>query len=123
MTLGQDFEQDAMDAFSGELYDATLTRQADTPPDPDDPTGAPSSSPVAHPCEAYPFTYQQRDIDGTRVVKGDFRVVILRGSIDVEPIPGDSISIPPPGSTTPAPATVVRLEAATEAAYTVQVRG
>ncbi len=123
MTLGQDFTADAMAAFSGELHDATLTQQADTAYDADNPTAAPTSSPVPHACEGIAFEYQRRDIDGTRVVKGDYRVVLLRGSLSVDPQPGDSISIPPPGSSTPAPARVVNIEAVTDAQITLQVRG
>lgn len=123
MSLGQDFESDAMDAFSGELYDATLTQQAVEAYDPDDPTAAPESTPIAHACEGIAFAYAARDIDGTRVLKNDYRVVLLRGSLSVTPTPGDSISIPPPGSTTPATARVVLVEAVTEAQITLQVRG
>lgn len=123
MTLGQDFTADAMGAFSGELHDAILTQQADTAYDANDPTAGPTSTPVPHDCEGIAFTYQRRDIDGTRVIKGDYRVVLLRGSLSVMPQPGDSISIPPPGSETPASARVVNVEAVTEAQITLQVRG
>lgn len=123
MSLGQDFSQDALDAFSGELYDATLTQQAESAYDENDATAGSTGSTTEYDCEGIAFEYQRRDIDGSRIVKGDYRVVILRGSLAVEPKPGDSISIPPPGSETPATARVVLLEASTEAAYVVQVRG
>jgi hypothetical protein len=121
--LGEDLEQAAMDAFSGELHDATLTQQPAAAYDVNDPTAAPSSVPIEHECEGYAFTYQRRDIDGSRVLKNDYRVVLLRGSLSVMPGPGDTISIPPPGSDTPATARVVDIEAVTEAQITLQVRG
>jgi hypothetical protein len=123
MPLGRDFSADAMAAFGGLLYSATLSRPPVSAYSTSDPTGGPTGSPTTYSCEGIAFTYQQRDIDGSRVVKGDYRVVILRGSLAVTPAPGDSISIPPPGSTVAATARVINLEAATEAAFTVQVRG
>jgi hypothetical protein len=105
------------------LYDATLTQQATSAYDADDPTAAPTSTPVPHACEGIAFAYRARDIDGTRITKNDYQVVILRGSLSVTPAPGDLISIPPPGSETPATARVIAVEAVTEAAITLQVRG
>lgn len=122
MSLGQDFAADAMAAFSGELEAATLTKQAETAYNVDDPTGAPSSVPVDHPCEGIAFNYAERQIDGTRILRGDCRVVILRGSLDVTPAALDTIRIPPPGEGVAVLHTVVAVEAATEAAYTLQVR-
>lgn len=123
MSLGEDFAADAMAEFSGQLYDATLTQLDDGEIDPDDPTAAPDGDSTDYDCEGIAFTYEQRYIDGTRIVKGDYRVVLLRGSLDVMPAPGDTISIPPPGSSTPATARVINVEAVTEAAITLQVRG
>jgi hypothetical protein len=123
MALGQDFEADALEAFSGELYDATLTQQPAQAYNENDPTAAPTSTPVTHTCEGIAFTYAARDIDGTRITKNDYRVVLLKGSLSVAPRPGDTVSIPPPGSTTPANARVINVEAVTEAAITLQVRG
>jgi hypothetical protein len=107
--------------FSGRLNDATLTQQASSAYDASDPTAAPTGTPTAIACEGLAFEYQRRDIDGTRVVKGDYQVVLLRGS--VMPAPGDLISIPPPGSTVAASARVIAVEAVTEAFTTLQVRG
>jgi hypothetical protein len=122
VSLGQDFEQDALDAFSGELYDATLTQQASSAYSSSDPTAAPTSTPVQNSCEGIAFSYARRDIDGTRILKNDYRVVLLKGSLDVMPADGDTISIPPPGSETPATGRVVAIEAVTEAFITLQVR-
>lgn len=124
MSLGQDFEADAMDAFSGELNDAVLTKQAESALDIDDPTAAPTTTPATHACEGYAFKYEQRLIDGSRIMKGDYLVVLLRGSLSVMPTPGDTLSIPPPGSSTPAAGQrVIAIEAVTEAQITLQVRG
>ena len=112
-----------MDAFSGELYSATLTQQAESAYDASDPTAAPTSTPVAYDCEGIAFTYARRDVDGTRILNNDYRVTILKGSLAVMPAEGDTISIPPPGSETPAIARVVAVESVTEAAITIQVRG
>lgn len=112
-----------MDAFGGELYDAILTKQAESALDVNDPTAAPTTTPASHTCEGIAFAYEQRLIEGSRIMKGDYRVVLLRGSLSVMPAPGDAISIPPPGSSTPSTARVIAVEAATEAAFTLQVRG
>jgi hypothetical protein len=123
MALGRDFSGNALARFSGRLYDATLTQQAPSAYNASNPTAAPTSMPVAHACEGIAFSYAARDIDGTRVMKHDYRVVILKGSLDATPAPGDTISIPPPGSSTPATARVIDVESVTEAAVTLHVRG
>lgn len=123
MSLGQDFSADAMDAFSGELEAAVLSRVTESAYDPNNPTGASTGGTSSYNCEGIAFTYQRRDIDGTRVMKGDYRVVILRGSLATTPQPGDSISIPPPGETVAKNGTVVNVDAITEAQYTLHVRG
>lgn len=123
MSLGQDFAADAMAAFSGELYDAVLSRPPVSAYDASDATAGPTGSPTTYDCEGIAFAYERRDIDGSRVVKNDYRVVILRGSLEVLPQNGDSISIPPPGATVAATARVINVEAVTEAFITIQVRG
>jgi hypothetical protein len=123
MTLASGAAGRMLARFAGRLHSATLTQQAATAIDVNDPTAAPSSSPVVHPCEGVAFTYARRDIDGSRVTKNDYRVVVLRGSLSVMPGPGDTISIPPPGSAVAATARVIDVESVTEAAITLQVRG
>lgn len=113
---------DVLSAFEGELYDATLSRPAESAYDTNDATAGPTGTPTTYAFEGVAFNYQQRDIDGTRIVKGDYRVVLLR-LVAVIPRPGDSISIPPPGSSVAATARVVNVEAVTSAQITVQVRG
>lgn len=124
MPLGRDGTAVALARFGGRLQSATLTRPGDDGEiDPGDPTAAPDGDDEEYDCEGYAFNYELRDIDETRIMKGDYKVTILRGSLAVLPEPGDSVNIPPPGSDTPASATVIRVESVTEAAVTVQVRG
>jgi hypothetical protein len=114
---------EALAAFSGELYSATLTRPPTSAYDANDATAGPTGTPTTFACEGQAFSYMQRDIDGTRVVKGDYRVVILRGSLSTLPVPGDSISIPPPGESVARSARVINIEVVTEWQLTIQVRG
>lgn len=123
MSLGQDFGADALAAFSGELYEATLSRFTETGYDANDPAGAPTGSSTEYDCEGIAFDYEQSYIDGSRVMRGDYRVVILRSSLAVIPVPGDVVSIPPPGGTVAKDARVITVEAVTEAQVTVHVRG
>lgn len=118
-----DDASDVLAAFAGELYEATLSRPPTTAYDENDATGGPSGSPTEYECEGIAFNYEQRDVDGTRIVKGDYRVVLLRGSLAIVPRPGDSISIPPPGTQTAVSARVISIEAVTSAQITMQVRG
>lgn len=111
-----------MAVFSGELESATLTKKAETAYDVNDPTAAPSSVPVDHACEGIAFNYAQHQIDGTHILRGDYRVVLLRGSLDVLPVALDTILIPPPGEDVAVIGTVVAVEAVTEAQVTLQVR-
>lgn len=123
MSLGQDFGADALAAFDGELYDATLSRTVNGAYSESDPTGAPASSTTVYNCQGIAFTYDQEFIDGTRIMQGDYRVVILRASLAVVPQPDDIVSVPPPGGTVAKAARVVAVEVVTEAQVTVHVRG
>lgn len=122
MPLGRDPGAISLARFSGRLNNATLTQQTSTPYDVNNPTAAPSSVPVAHACEGLAFTYANRDIDGTRVLKNDYRVVLLRASLAVMPATDDKISIAPPGESVAIEGTVIRVEAVTDAQVTMQVR-
>jgi hypothetical protein len=121
--LGRDGTAATLARFEGRLHSATLSRPAESALDVNDPTAAPTGSATTDACEGYAFDYEQRDIDGTRILKGDYAVTLLRGTLSVVPRPGDTIAIPPPGSSTPATARVINVEALTEAFVTVQVRG
>lgn len=123
MVLGRDGTASTLARFKGRLHAATLTRPAESAYDVNDPTAAPTGTPTTDDCEGYAFDYEQRDIDGTRIMKGDYAVTLLRGTLSFLPRPGDSISIPPPGSATPATARVIAIDAVTEAFVSLQVRG
>lgn len=121
--LGRDGTASTLARFSGRLHDATLTRPANSAYDINDPTAAPTGIGSSYDCQGCAFTYTQRDIDGTRILEGDYRVTILRGSLDVIPRTGDRISIPPPGESSAIAGRVIRVESVTEAAVTCQCRG
>lgn len=109
--------------FVGRVNSATLTRPPTSAYDVDDPTAAPTGTATTYACEGLAFTYSLRDIDGTRIMKGDYRVTLLRKSLAVDPQPGDSVSILPPGGTVTRSGRVIAVESITEVAVTLQVRG
>lgn len=121
--LGRDGKAVTLARFSGRLSNATLTRPGNSAYDLSDPTAAPTGGDTVYPCEGYAFRYAASDIDGTRILRGDYQVTILRGSLAVRPETGDKVSIPPPGEAVAKTATVIAVESVTEAAVTVQVRG
>jgi len=123
MTLATASAERMLARFSGRLNAATLSRPANSAYDANDPTAAPTGTPTSDACEGYAFDYEQRDIDGTRIMKGDYCVVLLRGSLAALPAAGDKVTIPPPGDAIAKTGTVIRVESVTEAAVTVQVRG
>lgn len=123
MTLAAGAAARMLARFAGRLVSMTLSRPANSAIDPNDPVAAPTGSPTSYNCEGYAFAYQRRDIDATRILEGDYQVTILRGSLATLPQPGDQVSIPPPGDTTPKTATVIAVESVTEAFVTLQVRG
>lgn len=107
----------------GRLHAATLSRPANSALDINNPTAAPTGSATTDPCEGYSFDYELRDIDGTRIMKGDVAVVLLRGTLLTDPQPGDLVSIPPPGGSSAQTFRVINVETITEAFVTVQARG
>lgn len=123
MSLGQDFGADALAAFGGQLYDATLTRKAESAYDFNDPAAASTGGTTTYNCQGIAFRYGRRDIDGSRIMKSDYRVVILRASLATIPADGDAISIPPPGESVAKNGRVIAVELVTEAQVTIQVRG
>jgi hypothetical protein len=123
VTLATGAAERMLARFSGRLHTVTLTRQPESAYDLSDPAAAPTGTPTSYSCQGLAFTYEQRDIDGSRIMKGDYRVLVLRGSLSTVPMNGDSISVPPPGETVAKSGRVVAVEAVTEAFVTVQVRG
>lgn len=108
--------------FAGRLQAATLTRPADSAIDGSDPTAAPTGTGTDYNVEGYSFEYTAADIDETRILRGDYRVILLR-STEVLPQPGDVISIPAPGESSPRTGRVIMVEAVAEAFTSLQVRG
>lgn len=125
--LGRDFGSIAQGRFGGRLQSATLTRKTVSAMNPADPAGAAPTTSTPYACEGLAFRYRQRFVDGERVRKGDYLVVLLRASLDAAagvPQPGDTISIPPPDeSTSGKVGYVVGVELLTAAQVTLQVRG
>lgn len=129
--LGRDWKARMAARFGGRLYAATFTKNTVTGQDPDDPSGPPSASSATYTCSAIALGYEERYIDGEDIKKGDYRVMILRGTIldedgvaaDVVPNPGDTVSCPSPGGSTPVASRVVSVKPITEAFATCQVRG
>lgn len=122
MTFASASAERMMANFTGRMQSMTLSRQADSAIDVDDPTAAPTGTTTTYNGDGYAFDYDKRDIDETRILKDDFRVIILR-SLAVIPRPGDTLSIPPPNEVTPTTVRVIAVEAVSEAFCTVQVRG
>lgn len=88
--LGRDLGADAYSRFGGRLFAATLRHEV---PDPIvDPTNV-TSTPFDYTCDAYAFSYKQEYVDGERVLKGDYQVVILRGSIAMSNDDGERANI------------------------------
>ena len=126
--LGRDFAASMAARFGGRLYAATLTKH--TPATYDGSGNRVAGATAPYTCSAIAFSYSNRFVDGEQVRKGDYRVVIIRGTLTplvsgdtVLPNPGDTIAIPTPGRTTPQTGTIVNIEGVSEAQITVQVRG
>lgn len=121
--LGRDLGADALGQFGGRLYTATLHKDVATVP-----SGSPTSTNISttdYTCDAIAFRYEESYVDGERIKRGDYRVVILLRSLPggIVPNPGDRITIPPPGQTAPTNARIMTVDALTEAQITVHVRG
>ncbi len=124
--LGRDFSAIAYARFGGRLQSATLTRRVTGAMNLGDPAGAPATTSTPYACEGVSFRYRQRFVDGERVRKGDYLVVLLRGSLSAAagvPQPGDSIDIPPPDWTGTYTGYVVDVPLVTAGQITLQVRG
>lgn len=130
IVLDRDLGADAYSRMGGRLFKATLKHARPSATPPADPTNI-TIVYDTYVCDAIAFSYKQEQIDGDHVLKGDYRVVILRRSFtlanapvdDVFPLPNDVLSIPPPGGTAAVDAQVIEIDVATEAQFTVHVRG
>lgn len=84
-------------AFNGKLLDATLTKTTQGTRASGSLTAGRTSgaSETSYACQGFTSMYRQREIDGTSVLQGDRKILILGGSLDdtIEPAPGDTILI------------------------------
>jgi hypothetical protein len=127
--LDRDFAADVVTRMGGRLKSVTFRKARPTTVNPSDPSNiAPTFDTYA--ADGIAFRYEVGFVSD-QIVDGDYRVVILRGSIKlgsvvvdtVLPDPGDTVDCPPPGQDTAKRATVIAVEVLTEAQITVQVRG
>ncbi len=79
--LGHDFVAEVASRFAGRLYPATFTKFTPGTADANDAAGSGSPSSAVYACDAIAFGYKERDVDGTLVKKGDYKVTITTGSI------------------------------------------
>jgi hypothetical protein len=123
--LGVVWSSEMAAEFAGNFGDASIVHTVATTLDPSSLTGAPISATTDHTCKALALGYTQQLINGTRIHEGDFRVIILRGTITpaVALAVDDTMTVVPPGGGTAVTVRVIRIEASTEAFVTVQVRG
>ncbi len=82
--LGRDFRTTMASHFAGRLYPATFTKFTQGDIDPDDAAGGSNPTPAVYACDAIAFGYSEKDVDGTLVKKGDYKVTITLGSIAAE---------------------------------------
>lgn len=122
--LGVEWFTEMAAEFAGDFRDATLDHATSSTLDDANLNGPPILASAIHTCKALAFSYRREHIDGTSVLEGDFRAIVLRGTIDpaVTPSPGDTLSLARPASTEIVAARIVRIEAITEAFVTAQVR-
>lgn len=118
--------------FGGRLSSATFVHSTPGTVDPNRPAFGTQPTEDEFSCDAIPFAFELKQIDGELIHKTDYQVMILRGTIKDEddvaspnslPVPGDTISVPRPGETTPRTGTIAGVIAVTAAFITVQVRG
>jgi len=130
--LGIDWAADMAEVFGGDIYDATFVRFGVGTYDDEHPSGPTNPTPATYTAKGRASSYKKRYVDGELIIKGDYRVMLLRGTIktspaaavsDVMPNVGSTVTIPPPGKAVAELGTVVGIEAVTEAFITLQVRG
>lgn len=111
--------------FAGDFGDASIIHTVSSTLDPSSLSGAPIRATTDHTCKALALGYDQHLIDGTRIREGDFRVIVLRGTISpsVAIVVDDTMSVIPPGGGSAVSVRVIAIEAFTEAFITARVRG
>ncbi len=129
--LGIDWSADMAALLGDELYAGSFTKST---PDSFDASNPVSASPDVdtYTFKGIAFSYAIGDLDSEQVTQGSWRVMILLGTIlddddapapGIVPGPGDSISIAPPGQSTPISGTVTGPVSLNQAQCTVTVRG
>jgi hypothetical protein len=79
--LGRDFRSTFAAQFAGRLYAATFTKFTPGTVDSSDAAAGTNPTAAVYACDAIAFGYKERDIDGTLVKKGDYKVTITLDSI------------------------------------------
>jgi hypothetical protein len=79
--LGRDFKTTFASQFAGRLYPASFTKFTSGVVDPNDAAAAGSPTSADYVCDGIALAYHERDVDGSIVKKGDYKVVIMLGSI------------------------------------------
>lgn len=129
--LGIDWAADFTADLADDLQDVSFTRTTLGAFDADNPTAAPSASSATYDARGLAFAYEEQNVDGEHITRGDYAVMILLGTIELASVAapgiipqiGDTVTAPPPGQATPLTGTVVNIDAVTQASVTVRVRG
>jgi hypothetical protein len=122
--LGVDWAADMAATFGGDFSSASFVRVVSTTPGAHI-TGPATPTTATHTCLALGLAYERKYIDGTTVKEGDFKAIILRGSItpDTLPAPGQVLTCPPPGASVGVAVRIMRVLSVTAGFVTVHVRG
>lgn len=132
MSFGFDMAADFADAFAGDLFPATIKKRRTGNYDQDDPSSGPATDDTIYTANAIAFQYDEELIATEQVANTMFLVTIMVGSIRLAstsvleryiPVPGDIISIPPPGQSVAVDAIVSAIRSLTEVAATCVVGG
>jgi hypothetical protein len=104
------------------LYDAKITRLSEGTRDPGDPTGGLVRDPADHPCKGIWVDYENNEVDGTLVLAGDRKALIMK--VDLVPQAEDVITIFDAGRNAQTSLTAVRLVGSDPAGstFTIQCR-
>lgn len=131
VVLGRDWAARFASRFGGRLYQATLTKKIAGAYDASDPSGPPTTTSPTYTCSAIALGYNSRFVANERTQKGDYQVLILRGTLldsmlasaNVLPSAGDTILIPPPRGSVAVLGRIVGVDPITEAFATCHVKG
>jgi hypothetical protein len=74
---------------AGIPFAITITRTTPGDGPPYDPGPGTSTD---YPCQGFLDTYAAQFIDGSRILEGDVKAVIIVKTLDIEPLPGDTLT-------------------------------